>query len=113
MGADATHDAHTGFIVRADKCTGCGMCVLACSSIKQHVFSFGLSHSFIEILPAEEAAQFSVRFTGDCDGCTYCLSFCGFDAIEEPEGWVRPPELEGIRRKYAGERRERRSGSPT
>jgi ferredoxin len=87
------------------------MCVLACSAIKQDVFSFSGAHSFIDIEPlgpAGRPASFSVVFTDQCDGCSYCLGFCGFNAIEEPAGWEKAPHLEEIRKQHLAERRSRR-----
>ena len=95
--AGETLDPHTGFLVRESQCTGCRMCVLACSAIKEDRFSFSNGHSFVEIDEATEAAAFTVRFTEACDGCTYCLQFCGYDAIAKPEGWTLAPHLQEIR----------------
>jgi Fe-S-cluster-containing hydrogenase component 2 len=101
-------DDNTGFIVREDMCTGCRMCVLACSAIKEDVFSFSNDYSFIEIIHPKTPGTFAVRFTEGCDGCTYCLQFCGYEAIEKPEGWALAPRLKEIRRQQHARRREQR-----
>ena len=100
-------DENTGFIVREDLCTGCRMCVLACSAIKEDFFSFSNNHSFIEITERETPATFAIRFTEGCDGCTYCLQFCGYEAIEKPEGWTLAPRLKEIRRQQQARRRKK------
>ena len=92
-------DAHTGFVIREEQCTGCGMCLLACSSIKHQILSFSNAHSYVEVEPTDEAASFNVVFTDECDGCCYCLKFCAFDAIEQPPGWVKAPHLKELTRR--------------
>lgn len=103
-------DAHTGYEVRSDLCTGCFLCVAACSSIKQDVYSFANSHSFIEITAEVSAASFTASFTSDCDGCSYCLKLCAFEAIGKPEGWVKAPHLAAVTRQHR-ERRQARIAS--
>ena len=103
--AEATLDPHTGFRVRSDLCTGCGMCILACAAIKQDVFSFSGEHAYIEVDEVSTMPEtFEVRFTDECDGCTYCLQFCGFDAIERPQGWKLSPHLKEVRRRHQARR---------
>ena len=100
-------DENTGFVVRADLCTGCRMCVLACSAIKLESFSFSNVTSLVEIAEHEGPASFGVRFTDGCDGCSYCLEFCGFGAIEKPEGWVMSPRLKENRDRLNAAKRAR------
>ena len=101
-----TLDPHTGFRVRSDLCTGCGMCLLACAAIKQDVFSFSGRYAYIEVNEVATMPEtFEVRFTEECDGCTYCLQFCGFDAIERPEDWTLASHLKEVRRRHQAERR--------
>ena len=94
-----TIDHHTGFIVREDRCTGCAMCVVSCTSIKHDLFSFSNDRAYVEVTPRAGEA-YAVRFTAECDGCSYCLKFCAFEAIERPEGWTRAPHLVEIGRKH-------------
>jgi Fe-S-cluster-containing dehydrogenase component len=100
-------DANTGFLVRDDLCTGCRMCVLACSAIKQDSFSFSNVTSLVEITEHEGPASFGVRFTDECDGCSYCLEFCGFGAIEKPDGWAMSPRLKENRERLNAAKRAR------
>lgn len=87
-----TRDRWTGFTVRNDLCTGCHMCVLACVAIKRDGFSFDDDLAHIDILrDVGGHGSFSVEFNETCDGCSYCIAFCGYGAIEKPEGW-RPSE---------------------
>ena len=44
-----TIDHHTGFIVREDRCTGCAMCVVSCTSIKHDLFSFSNDRAYVEV----------------------------------------------------------------
>lgn len=84
-------DPHTGFLVRADACTGCAMCVLACSSIKLGVFGFANDSSLVHVTGRPEGhGSHDVAFVEGCDACSYCLKFCAFGAIGKPEGWVLP-----------------------
>lgn len=103
-----TNDAHTGFLVDDSLCTGCGMCLIACASIKQQVFSFSGEHAYLEVVERRDghATRFEVAFTGDCDGCTYCLEFCGYDAIGKPDGWTPAAHLREIRKRHQRERRD-------
>lgn len=88
---DEVIDRWTGFVVREDLCTGCHMCVLACVAIKRDGFSFDQDLAHIDVLRGEGHGVFEVAFAETCDGCSYCISFCGFGAIEKPSGW-RPSE---------------------
>jgi Fe-S-cluster-containing dehydrogenase component len=103
---DDVRDPHTGFIVRSDLCTGCAMCVISCSSVKNDVYSFANVHSHVEVDPGSSAAEFEVRFTNECDGCLYCLKFCAFDAIEKPDGWTRATHLVEIGQRQRALRRK-------
>ncbi len=65
-------------IVDADKCTGCGSCVLACSLAKEGSFSLSLSR--IRIFRNEEVAEFVPKVCVQCQDAP-CIAACPVDAL--------------------------------
>ena len=94
-----TVDAHTGFFVHQDLCTGCLMCVVACNAVKHDLQTFSNDSSYVEV-STETHVSYDVRFTDECDGCCYCLKFCAFDAIMRPDGWIKEPHLQVLTRRH-------------
>lgn len=76
------HDARTGFEIVPALCTGCGLCQLTCTHVKQRAFSLAGAYVAIERVGTEES--FVPRFTNDCDSCGVCISYCGYEAIRLP-----------------------------
>jgi Fe-S-cluster-containing hydrogenase component 2 len=65
-------------VVEADRCTGCGSCVLACSLAQEGAFSLALSR--IRILRNEELAEFSPRVCIQCPDVP-CITSCPVGAL--------------------------------
>ncbi len=91
------HDARTGFEIVPELCTGCGLCQLTCTHVKQRAFSLAGAYIAIERVGSEES--FVPTFTDDCDSCGVCINYCGYEAIRLPgqhRSWfVRARELRG------------------
>lgn len=89
------HDDRTGFEIWPELCTGCGLCQLSCTYVKQRVFA--LEGAFITIERQGTKESFVPQFTDDCDSCGFCINYCGFEAIRKPgkhlSWFVRGPEL--------------------
>ena len=65
-------------VINADKCTGCGSCMLACSIAKENKFSLSLSR--IQILRDEEIAQFTPHVCIQCADAL-CVAACPVNAL--------------------------------
>jgi NAD-dependent dihydropyrimidine dehydrogenase PreA subunit len=69
-------------IVNEDKCTGCRICQLICSSIYEKKFAPG--RAFIQI---QDLYQLSTKiyFLEKCTKCGQCVSHCLYGALEIKE----------------------------
>ena len=67
-------------IVDTDKCTGCRLCQLACSYIKQG--KFNPRKSYIQVMKNKE---FDINIIGlgtKCDNCGECIKWCLPNALK-------------------------------
>lgn len=79
-------------IVDADKCTGCQVCELICSWVKQEECNPKSAH--IKVLKNEEMGIFVPSVRPGCDLCGECVTWCSQQALEI----VGAPEATTIRK---------------
>lgn len=64
---------------RAEKCTGCLRCQLACSYLYTRTFNPNEARICLDV----SGADFSIYFNEDCSECGVCADDCFFDALEK------------------------------
>lgn len=66
--------------IDAANCVGCGLCMMACSWVKQKQFNPTLA--FVDIQRDDQReGDFDAQFTELCDACGFCAHWCYYDAI--------------------------------
>lgn len=69
-------------IFHKEKCTGCRICQLICSSIYEKIFV--PERAFIQIQGAYHLSP-NIRFIEGCTNCGQCVSHCLYGALEIKE----------------------------
>ena len=64
---------------RAEMCTGCLRCQLACSYLYTRAFNPQKARIVVDV----SGEVFSIYFTDDCNGCGVCADDCFFGALEK------------------------------
>lgn len=72
-------------IFHKDKCTGCRICQLICSSIYEK--KFAPQRAFIQIQDLYQLSP-KIYFSEKCTMCGQCVSHCLYGALEIKEGVV-------------------------
>lgn len=70
-------------ISHEDKCTGCRICQLICSSIYEK--KFAPEAAFIQIQDLYQLSPI-ISFSENCTKCGQCVSHCLYGALEIKEG---------------------------
>ncbi|MHA2398547.1 MAG: 4Fe-4S dicluster domain-containing protein [Promethearchaeota archaeon] len=70
-------------IVHEDKCTGCRICQLICSSIYEK--KYAPTRAFIQIQDYYQLSP-TISFSENCTKCGQCVSHCLYGALEVNEG---------------------------
>lgn len=70
---------HYTMSVPSGGCSGCLMCLLACSYFNEEVFS--LAKARLRISRNEDGTGFSVAFLPNCIKCGHCADYCHWGAI--------------------------------
>jgi NAD-dependent dihydropyrimidine dehydrogenase PreA subunit len=68
-------------LVNAAKCSGCRTCQLRCSLRFEGAFVPALAKIQVRRLVGDEAREFDVSITEDCDGCGLCARYCLYGAL--------------------------------
>ncbi|TET26870.1 MAG: 4Fe-4S dicluster domain-containing protein [Dehalococcoidia bacterium] len=69
--------------LNADKCTGCGICLLACSAVKEGVFNPQLASLQVHSRYEKGGLTVEGKF---CDLCLDCVEACPTEAITVKDG---------------------------
>lgn len=64
----------------ASRCAGCMTCMLRCSFRTSGAFNLAAARIQIERL-LDQANEFDIAFTGECDGCGLCARYCPYEAL--------------------------------
>ena len=64
----------------SSKCAGCMTCMLHCSFRAGGVYNLATSRVQIKRL-VNQANEFEVTFTDDCDSCGTCVRYCPYGAL--------------------------------
>ncbi|TKJ26419.1 MAG: hypothetical protein CEE42_05150 [Promethearchaeota archaeon Loki_b31] len=70
-------------IIHEERCTGCRICQLICSSIYKNKYS--PTEAFIQIVDVYELIP-KISFLDGCTHCGQCANFCLYGALELKEG---------------------------
>lgn len=71
-------------VIKAENCSGCLLCSLACSFFTTTERAFSPSKAQIVVRPGSAETWFTVDLLPDCDGCGICVKYCAFDALSIP-----------------------------
>ena len=69
-------------VIHEDKCTGCRICQLMCSSIYQK--RFAPTEAFIQITDVYGLIP-KITFLEECKKCGHCAKYCLYGALELKE----------------------------
>ena len=71
-------------VIKAENCSGCLLCALACSFFTTPERAFSPAHAKIAVRPGAAESWFTVQLLPACDGCGVCVQYCAFDALAIP-----------------------------
>jgi Fe-S-cluster-containing hydrogenase component 2 len=63
-----------------ERCTGCSLCVVACSMANFGAFS--LERSYINLEKDDKVQQFALTISDECTLCGECVTACAYGAVE-------------------------------
>ncbi len=73
--------AGSHLLVKAENCSGCLRCSLACSFFNTGDSRFALTESKIVVTPNENETWFDVEIREDCMDCGMCVEHCDYGAL--------------------------------